>query len=173
MKGSECGRHAQASMICATKYLSSLVSFLTIGAILIEPLGCKGQAIFSSSPKNLTGTGIKDGLNNPDTWGSEVQLSLRNNRSQVFKDFQDSVSHLCFSLSIRVSITAARLSPHGGSLTTTNSQRFSLSPSSPEEGKHSLSGILRFKFPGGRLTALAWDRCSQEARAHYPNTQAP
>ena len=59
MKGPEGGRHAQASMICATKYLSSLVSFLTIGAILIESLGCKGQAIFSSSPKNLTGTCIK------------------------------------------------------------------------------------------------------------------
>lgn len=57
-----------------------------------------------------------------------------------------------------VSVTEEGLSPHGGNPTTTNSQRFCLVPSSPEDGKHRLSRILRCKLLSGRLIVLAWDR---------------
>lgn len=94
--GPECGGHAKASEICATKNLSSLVSFLVIGILLIKSLGCEVRLLLANGPRSLAQLS-KDGLNNPTTWPLEVQLSHRNDRSQGFKDFQDCHSSLLLS----------------------------------------------------------------------------
>lgn len=83
------GRNAKTPLICTTKYLSSPISFSTIGVILIRTLlVAKDRLLLASSPKGLDWHRVsKNWPNNPALWASEVPPSLRNYWSHGSRNF--------------------------------------------------------------------------------------